>query len=171
MAATTATISTEAFMTSAKEQPVDLQNLLKAELEAFYLYTAMELYFDSLGLNGFSNFAKAQAAEELSHYQKHLAFIKKKGIKVNLMAINNQNSDFESPQDAINQALKHEEALGAIYISAFHQANDAKDISLGNHLNWFVEEQDEEVAKLSNLVQRLKLAANDNGLLFIDQQL
>ena len=47
-----------------------LINQINAELYSSYLYLSMEAYFQSLSLNGFANWMRCQAQEELFHAMK-----------------------------------------------------------------------------------------------------
>lgn len=118
-----------------------------------------------------ARWAKLQAAEELTHFQQHIKFAKKKRLNVALPQINQTNILFSSPLEAFGQALTQEIKIGEYYHGLDMQASSTNQYALSNHLQKFVHEQEEEIDMLDKLVNRLTLAESDAALLILDQEL
>ena len=109
---------------------------LNAEVYSGYLYLSMAAYFEDIDLAGFANWMRVQAAEELEHGMKFYDYIIRRGASVTLTAI-------EAPQTI-----------------------EEKDHATNNFLQWFVEEQVEEEENAMENLAKLKLAGDDNSLLY-----
>lgn len=170
-----ATVDTSAIEKSvALPQPfiTDMNIMLKNEMESFYIYTAMELYFENQGLTGMASWSHKQASEELEHFQRHVRYVKLRNIPVELNAISSvSTTSFKSPLDAFEQALAQEAKLGQYFIQEFKKAKTSNEASLEEHLNWFIKEQDEEVDMVSTIIDRLKIAGDGAGTILIDKEL
>ena len=56
-----------------------LNEQIREETFSAYLYFSMESYFKSLNLNGFANWMRVQALEELTHVTRFFDFIHDRG--------------------------------------------------------------------------------------------
>ncbi len=145
---------------------------LNAEFFSSYLYLSMSAYFESVNLKGMANWMRIQAQEENAHVMKFYDYIMERGGKVELGAVEGPQTEWSSPLNAFEDAYKHE-----CYISS--RINDLVDLSitLKDHasnafLQWFVTEQVEEEASASEIVEKLKLAGEHRGALFmLDKEL
>ncbi len=88
-----------------------LNDQLNAELYSGYLYLSMAAYFHSVGLPGFAQWMRVQAQEELVHAMKFYDFITERGGRVLLKAIEGPPTQWSSPLEAFEAALKHEEMV------------------------------------------------------------
>ncbi|KXK04890.1 MAG: Ferritin-like protein [Chlorobi bacterium OLB4] len=153
-----------------------LQNELNAQinLEFFseYSYLSMTAYFESINLDGFSNFFRVQASEEHFHAMKIFDFINTIGGKVNLETINKPVVEFDSILNVFETALAQEnrvsESINHLMDTAIQENNHA----VISFLKWYVDEQVEEIDLFTNLIAKLKLINNDgNGILLMNSEL
>lgn len=152
---------------------IDALNLqLNKELFSSYLYLSMSAYFDAKNLSGMTQWMKLQSLEEYDHAMKFYDFILKLGGKVNLTAIEEPQTDWESPQKVFEDSLHHEQ-----YISnSIHQLMDLA-IEESHHptksfLKWFVDEQVEEEDTVQQIVENFNMIGDDKGALFmLDREL
>ena len=152
---------------------VDALNLqVNKELFSSYLYLSMSAYFDSKNLSGMTQWMKLQSQEEYEHAMKFYDFILRLGGKVKLSAIEEPQTDWESPLRVFEDSLHHEQ-----YISkSIHQLMDLA-IEESHHptksfLQWFVDEQVEEEDSVQQVVENFKMIGDDKGALFmLDREL
>jgi len=149
-----------------------LNNQLNAELYSSYLYLSMAAYFESKDLQGFGHWMRVQAQEELFHGMKFYDYIKDRGGKVNLKAIEGPPTNWDSPSAPFEHALNHEKKVTGLINDLVNLAIEEKDHATNNFLQWFVKEQVEEEASADEVVQKLKLTGGKgNGLFMLDQEL
>ena len=145
---------------------------LNAELYSSYLYLSMAAYFESINLRGFANWMRCQVQEELVHAMKFNDFIVGRGGRVLLMPIEGPPTVWSSPLNAFEDAYRHEQKVTGLINDLVNLAVEEKDHASNAFLQWFVTEQVEEEASADGVVQKLKLAGDQGGGLFmIDQEL
>ena len=141
---------------------------INKELYSAYLYLAMQSYFKDMNLDGFANWMSVQVQEELAHAMGMYNYVFERGGKVELMSIEKPAGDFSSPLDVFEKVLEHEKYVNDLAETA-EEVKDRAAISL---LQWYIKEQVEEEANVSNVLGNLKLAQNDpRALLLLDREL
>jgi ferritin len=142
------------------------------ELYSGYLYLSMSAYFLSVNLNGFANWMRVQALEELTHAMKFFDFINERSGRVTLLETKAPPKEWESPLAAFEDAYEHEQFVSSRINELVNLALEEKDHASNNFLQWFVSEQVEEEASVDEVAQKLKLIGGDGGGLFmLDQEL
>lgn len=145
---------------------------INAEIYSSYLYLSMSSYFQSTNLNGFANWMRCQAQEELVHAMKFYNFINDRGGLVTLTAIEGPPTKWNSPLHAFQEAYAHEQKVTGLINSLVDLTIKQKDHASATFLQWFVNEQVEEEASADGVVQQLKLAGDQgSGLFMIDREL
>ncbi len=150
----------------------ELNNQLNRELFSSYLYTAMGAYFVSRDMTGFAHWMHVQAHEEMSHAQKIYNYINERGARVILEQIEKPQSDWEGVLDVFQNTLKHEEYVTSSINDIVNTALEEKDHATHIFLQWFVTEQVEEEASVSEIINKLKLMKDAPGAIFmLDREL
>ncbi|MGO9121901.1 MAG: ferritin [Desulfomonilaceae bacterium] len=145
---------------------------LNAELYSAYLYLSMAAYFESINLRGFANWMRCQVQEEIVHAMKFNDFIVERGGRVTLMQIEGPPTKWASPLNAFEEAYRHEQKVTGLINDLVNIAIEEKDHASNAFLQWFVTEQVEEESSADGVVQKLKLAGDHGGGMFmIDQEL
>ena len=145
---------------------------INAELYSSYLYLSMATYFESISLDGFSNWMRQQAQEELFHAMKMFDFVCERGGRVILQAIEQPPSKWTSPLNAFETVLSHEQKVTGLINNLVNLALDERDHATNIFLQWFVSEQVEEEATAGTLVDKLKRIGKDaNGMFMLDTEL
>lgn len=152
------------MVSEAMEKALNAQ--FNAELYSGYLYLAMAAYFEDNDYSGFAAWMRVQADEELEHGMKFYDYILRRGAKVNIEAIAKPETEWESPLAAFEQALSHERYVTSLINDLVALAREEKDFATDNFLQWFVEEQVEEEENAMENLAKLKLAGDDNSLLY-----
>lgn len=137
------------------------------EFEAHMQYLAISSWFDGEGLPELTRFFGTQAAEEHAHAMKFLAFIQDAGGAVTIPALAAPRGDFESAEDAVRAALESEEDVSARINALVDISREHSDHASEVFLQWFVTEQVEEVATMTELLQIVR-RAGEAGLLLVE---
>ena len=142
------------------------------EFASSYAYLQMAAFLDDANLPGFANWMRQQAEEERVHAMKFFAFVLDRGNQVELRSIPAPSSDYTSPLSVFEASLAHEQKVTASIHALYSQANDEKDFESLPLLHWFITEQVEEEATVSELIEQVAMAG-DNGaaLLLLDREL
>jgi ferritin len=150
----------------------ELNDQINAELFSSYLYLSMAAYFESENWNGFAAWMKMQSGEEYSHAMKFYKYVNDVEGKVTLQAIEKPKSEWKSPQQIFEEAHKHELYITDRINKLVDLTNNEKDYATGLMLNYFVTEQVEEVATVSQIVHKFKLIGdNKTSLFLLDREL
>ena len=142
----------------------DLRKLLIAqignELGAHQLYMAIALYFDRRSLKRWGKLFRDQAIEEAQHAQKIMDFLTDNEIEFDLPALKATSTRFDSALAAAKRALKSEKDVAAQFDRMAAVAAAAGDHRGHQFLQWFIEEQVEEEAKLQSIVDLIDSGIN-----------
>ncbi len=155
------------------------ENLQKAmneqinkELFSEYIYLSMAAYFYSLDLDGFANWFTIQSKEENDHAMKFYYYVLERGGKVVLDKIEKPQSDFESIQEIFEITLQHEEFISKSINQLMDLSMKENDHASTSFLQWYVDEQVEEEANASKLLNKIKLNKdNQQGIFMLDAEL
>jgi bacterioferritin B len=152
----------------APEMVAALNAHMGREFAAHFQYLSLASYFDGEGLPELAAFFFAQADEEHMHAMKFLRYVLDSGGEVAVPAIDAAATGFASADDAVSRALDWEVAVTGQINDLVHQAADNRDIATQAFLQWFVTEQVEEVATMTELRQVVRRAGEGNLLLVED---
>ena len=145
---------------------------IKAEFYSAYLYISMAGSFEAASLGGFAHWMRKQYEEETEHALKFFDFLLDRGEQVQLRAIDQPPYTFRSPLDTFEQALEHEKEITASIHELYDLAVRENDYPAQVLLHWFVEEQVEEEKAAAEVVDRLRIAGEDDAaLLLLDKEL
>jgi ferritin len=140
------------------------------ELGASNQYVAIAAWFAGRSLAELSKFFYEQAEEERQHAMKFVRFLIDVEGKVQIPAVAAPRGDFSSAEDAVRLSLEWEKTVTAqIYGLVDVVSKESNYIAL-RFLDWFVNEQLEEVASMNTLLDLVKLAGS-NGLLYVEDHL
>ena len=157
-------------MASLLKQPVvdAINSQVVEEFSAASQYIAIAFYFESETLPELAKYFHAQAQEEHMHAMKLLNYLSEAGAQPIVPATKVVKNHFESTAEAVQLALDQE-------LKVTDQINDLVDIAIENKdhltrhfLQWFVQEQLEEVSTMSDLLNVIKRAGETNLLLVED---
>ncbi len=150
---------------------VELNKQLNAELYSAYLYLSMSAFLASKNLSGFSNWMKVQFEEEQFHALKLYNYIIDRGGKVTLTEIKAPKTEWHDILDVFKDVLAHEEKVTGLINELVNVAMEEKDHATVSILQWFVTEQVEEEATVSDLLDQLKLVeGKGSGLFILDRE-
>lgn len=145
---------------------------INEELFSSYVYLAMSAHFESKNLEGFANWMKLQAQEEVAHAMRLYTHIIRRGGRVRLEAIAEPPAEFGTPLQTFEKALAHEQHITGTINALYEVAVEEKDYPAQMELQWFIDEQVEEEENTGGVVELLKMAGDNQGaLLMLDREL
>jgi ferritin len=140
------------------------------EMGASMQYIAIASYFDAETLPQLARFFYRQSEEERQHAMRFVKFINDVGGKVEIPSLPAPESDFASAEDAVSRAVSWEEEVTRQIYDLVEIAKADKNYVGVRFLDWFVEEQLEEVTTMNDLLAVIRRAGPDR-LLFVEEYL
>lgn len=149
-----------------------LSEQLNHEFYSAYLYLAMSAYCSHNNFNGAAQWHQLQFEEEHQHATKIYDYLIDQGVHVQLLPILDPRAEFSTVLEVFEASLAHEQEMSGRLNELSDQALKEKDHATYNLLQWFVNEQVEEEALVSDIIAKFKLVKDDGyGLLMIDNEL
>jgi ferritin len=152
-----------------KELEAAINAQIGREFGASMQYISIASYFDNEDLEQLASFFFRQAEEEKTHGMKFVKYILDAGGQVRIPAIDAARYDFKNAADAVQAALDWEMEVTRQINGLMDIAVNQKDYIAQNFLQWFVNEQLEEVSTMSTLLGVIE-RAKDN-LLHVEEYL
>lgn len=141
-----------------------LNEQIAHEFQAAHNYMAMACRFDNLGLKVLSQWFFRQGEEEREHGKRILKYLLDIGAEVSLAPVPAPVGNLTDPVTIVQTALHQEENVTQQIHDLVALAEQHKDYATRSFLSWFVDEQVEEVATMTELLQMLKLAGEHHLL-------
>ena len=138
------------------------------EFGASLQYVSIASYFDSLALNGLARFFYRQADEERDHAMKFAHFVVDSDGRLEIPEIPAPKADFATAAEAVSLALDWEQEVTQQIYGLVEIAKTDKNYIAQRFLDWFVNEQFEEVNTMSHLLQVVE-RAGETGLLQVEE--
>jgi ferritin len=129
-----------------------LNEQIANEFAASQQYVAAAVYYDAETLPRLAAFFYRQALEEREHAMMMIRYLLDVGEEVRIPDIKAQQTSFADGSAPVRMALKQEQRVSDEIFSLFELARELKDYRAEQFLQWFVKEQVEEVALMSDLL-------------------
>ncbi len=126
------------------------------EFGASMEYLHIAAYFEGEDMLKFAQIFFEQAAEENEHAMKLLHYVLETGGTLRIPTIPGSKSNFTSPEEAVGTALAWEETVTKQIYGLMDIAVEEKDYIAQEFLGWFVDEQLEEISKMSMILNVIK---------------
>ena len=153
----------------SKKMTALLNDQLNFEMHSAYVYLGMVAYASSLGLNGIAGWFRIQVKVELEHAGKFFEYIQKQGGDVELKGIEAGKVEFASAASLFEESMKHEKKVTKRILDLTDAAKKEDDYSTDSFLLWFLNEQVEEEAQITDILQKLAIGGKTgNSLLILD---
>lgn len=147
-------------MAISEQMCAKLNQQITNEFYASQVYLAMSCQFEGMGLKMLAKLYRMQADEERGHALKILDYIPTVEGTVTLDIIPKPKSEYPSVLAAIEAALAHERLVTRQVHDLVELADKEKDYATRSFLNWYVDEQVEEVDSQAQLVQVAKMVGD-----------
>ena len=172
-------------MTNNVSKLIEIQ--INKELSSAYLYLDFSNYFAGNGLEGFANWYRVQAEEEIDHAMRFINYMIVSGEDLSLdtiqkpteimMDLHEMKYDDDDLSDGIMEILEaglaHEIYITASIDNIYDQAMQSKDYRTMEFLDWFIAEQTEEEENASAMISNFMLFGSEcsAGLMTLDERL
>ena len=144
---------------------------IKYEFFSFWLYQQMVFEFEKMGLKVFAQWFTEQAAEEQAHALKMAKYLLDQDAEVKLMALEEPQHEWNSVEEIVTAARDHEILVTQNINECVDLAIEEKDHATRNFLNWFVDEQVEEVATANELLGLVRMAKTPDQILLLENRI
>ncbi|HEX8312977.1 MAG TPA: ferritin [Chthoniobacteraceae bacterium] len=134
------------------------------EFGAMLQYIAIAAHFDRETLPMLSAHFYKQAEEEKEHAYKFVKFILDTGGKVAIPALPAPHATFQFAEEAVRLSLEQEKRVTAQINHLVHLSKGESDYTTEQFLQWFVQEQLEEVSSMDDLLSIVQRAGEGNLL-------
>lgn len=149
-----------------------LNKQIMREMYSSNLYLAMSSWYAVKNLNGFAHWMRHQAEEEMEHAMKLFDYLLQRGGTPVVSAISEPKQEWASATEAFEDAYQHEQLVTGWINELMDLAISEKDHATSSMLKWFIDEQVEEEATVSEILEKIKLTnESPNGLFLIDREL
>ena len=136
---------------------------VRHEFTASHQYVAIAAWFDDQDLPQLARLFYEQSLEERDHAMMIVRYLLDMDVDFALPDVGEIVTDFSTPRDLVALALQQEREVTAQFQRLAKVARDENEYIGEQFLQWFLQEQVEEVAKMSTL---LNVVDRPNGNLF-----
>lgn len=158
-------------MISPKMEKLMNEQFLR-ELYSANQYLAISSYYESQDLDGFANFFRIQAQEELMHAMKQFDYLHQVDGRVTMNAIPAPTTEFSDIMNPMVLTLDHEREITRHINGLMKEAINENDFATQAFLQWFVNEQVEEENTVRRVLSKLKLGqGNPSALYMLNEEL
>jgi bacterioferritin B len=147
--------------------PDALNEQIGHEFAASQQYVAIAVYYDSETLPQLAATFYRQAVEERNHAMMIVQFLLDSDLPVTIPGVEAPRTDFSGPIEPVALALEQEKRVTDQIVALVALARDEGNLVGEQFLHWFLQEQREEVASMSQLLATVE-RAGDNLLLVED---
>ncbi|MGM0380106.1 MAG: ferritin [Bacillota bacterium] len=149
-----------------------LNEQINKEYYSAYLYLAMSNQCVDMNLDGFANWTRIQYEEEVTHALKIMDFINERGGRVKLEALDKPQFEWDTLLEMFEDVLEHEKFITKSINELVELAMEEKDYATNSMLQWYVDEQVEEEANASEILEKLEMIGDNNsGIFMLDSKL
>ena len=149
-----------------------LSSQVNAEYYSAYLYLAMSAAANQMGLAGAANWLFVQAQEEMAHGTHIYQYILERCESPAFAAIDLPPTAYANIDDIFKMVLEHEQKVTQSINHIATIAMQESDHACYQFMMWFVNEQVEEEASVSAVLDKLKfIDGNKAMLLTLDSEL
>jgi ferritin len=148
-----------------------INHQINRELYSGYLYLGMSSAATSLGLMGIANWFFVQMQEEMIHARMMYEYVNRQGGRPLLEAIEEPPQKYADPKAMFKKTLEHEREVTKLINNLVSLARTENDHATEIFYQWFVTEQIEEEANPLDILRKLELVGDGNGLFLLDKEL
>ncbi|MDQ3629522.1 MAG: ferritin [Actinomycetota bacterium] len=131
------------------------------EFAAHQQYVAIAVHFDALTMSRMAAFFYRQAMEERDHAMMMVQYLIDADEQVIIPGVASPTTEFADIEEPIVLALAQEKAVTAQINELTGIARDERDFASDQFMQWFIKEQVEEVATMSDLLTVVRRSRDD----------
>ena len=148
--------------------PDQLNEQVAHEFAASHQYVAIAVWFDAETLPQLAAHFYRQALEERNHAMMIVQYLLDAGHDVVIPAVEAPKTTFKDAREPVALALQQEKTVTEQIAALTALAREENDLVGEQFLHWFLQEQREEVASMSDLLSVVERASESNILLVED---
>lgn len=149
-----------------------LNEQVRIEASAAFLYFSMASWASVRGLSGMANWFRGEAQGELTHMSLFVKYLNDRDFQATFATIEAPRTTWENPVEAFAQVRTQEHELLQRIDDLIGVADKYHDHLTHGFLSQFVPEQIADTAEADDVHDRLMLVGGDgHGLILIDQEL
>jgi ferritin len=144
---------------------------INEELYSAYLYLAMANDCELKAYKGFARWLRIQHGEEQMHALKLVDHLLARAAQVSLKPVAAPPADFGAPLQVFEAVLAHERRVTERVHKLHELAVAERDVAAQVFMQWYVNEQVEEEAAASEIVDKLKMVGDRlSAALYLDKE-
>ena len=144
-----------------KSFPQALNDQISNEFSAAMQYIGAAVYYDAETLPRLAHFFYRQANEERDHAMMMVQYLLDAGADVTIPGVAAPQTAFADIIDPVALALEQEKRVSDQINGLAATAREAGDFTSEQFVQWFIKEQVEEVATMSDLVRVVERSRDD----------
>jgi ferritin len=129
-----------------------LNDQIGREFIAAHQYTAIGAYYERLTFPRLAKFFLEQAEEERGHAMRMVRYLTDTGADLRIGAVTAPKNEFADHVEPIGLSLEHEKKVTIAIGRLYEIARETSDYASESFMQWFVDEQVEEEATMSALL-------------------
>ncbi len=138
-----------------------LREQIGHEFAAHQQYVAIAAYYDALTMPRMAALFYQQAIEERDHAMMMVQYLLDADERVEIPGVDAPNNTFSDVVAPVQLALDQEKRVTDQINALTRIARDESDFASDQFMQWFIKEQVEEVAKMSDLLAVVTRSADD----------
>lgn len=146
-----------------------LNQQINHEFFSYFVYQALAVCFERLGLFGFEKWAQQSAAEELGHAHKLIGYLQDRMQPVEFYALEAPATDCQTLKEGLAAALTHEQQVTGWIHEIVAATTSERDYTTFAFIQMLVLEQIEEEKKVADLLARVNIAGDE--VILVDHEL
>jgi bacterioferritin B len=148
--------------------PQALNEQVASEFGASQQYVAIAVYYDAETLPLLAAHFYRQAVEERNHAMMIVQYLLDAGYDVVVPGVEEPQTEFSDVRAPVALALEQEKRVTEQIAALTSLAREENELVGEQFLHWFLQEQREEVASMSDLLSIVERASESNVLLVED---
>lgn len=154
-------------MLISKKMAAAINTQVGHEFGASLQYASIAAYFGNESLPELQKHFNLQSGEERDHAMKLVNYLVDAGAQVAIPAVPAPKTGLKSAEEAVRLSVQWEMTVTKQIGALVDLATAEKDHTTNQFLQWFVNEQLEEVSSMETLLSMVR-RAGESGLLFVE---
>ena len=144
-----------------------LNQQILLEGQSSHTYLTMAVWAETQGFDGVAEFLYAHSEEEREHMLKLMRFVNERGGIAQVPTVEAGPTEYGGLKEVFESILAHETRVTESINHVVDVCLQAKDYTTHHFMQWYVSEQIEEEGLARKILDKLALAGNDQGALYL----
>ena len=144
-----------------------LNEQIGLEGQSSHTYLTMAVWAETQGFDGVAEFLYTHSEEERQHMLKLMRFVNERGGVAQVPTVQAGATDYAGLKEVFESILAHETKVTECINNVVDLCLQAKDYTTHNFMQWYVSEQIEEEALARKILDKLALAGDDHGAMYL----